>query len=120
MSDWDRLRDLDLTIDGYTLERLERDVSSDFTRVTTVIRLEGAGHDGVGEDVVYDAEDHDAQLEAGPVLDLAGTHTLGSLSERLGELDLFPTKAPERGDVSRLYRRYAFESAALDLALRQA
>ena len=39
-------------------------------------------------------------------------------SERLGELDLFP-EAP-RAEVYRNYRRWAFESAALDLALRQA
>ena len=40
-------------------------------------------------------------------------------SDLLGETDLFPAAAPER-DVSREYRRWAFESAALDLALRQA
>ena len=37
----------------------------------------------------------------------------------LGATDLFPASPPER-DVSREYRRWAFESAALDLALRQA
>ena len=42
-----------------------------------------------------------------------------SFSEQIGGLDLFPAE-PVRGDVSRLYRRWAFESAALDLALRQA
>ena len=120
MSDWDRLRGLDVRIDDVGLERLERDVSSDFTRVTTVIHLHGAGEEGVGEDVVYDAEDHDAALAAGPVRDLMGRHTMGSLSDRLAELDLFPGAPPLRGDVSRLYRRYAYESAALDLALRQA
>ncbi len=119
MSDWDLLRDLDLHIEDYTLERLEQDVSSDFTRVTTVIRLRGDGEEGVGEDVVYDAEDHDAALEQGPVLPLAGRHTMGSFSMLLTAVDLFP-REPLRGDVSRLYRRYAYESAALDLALRQA
>jgi L-alanine-DL-glutamate epimerase-like enolase superfamily enzyme len=120
MSDWDRLRNLEVEIDDYALERLERDVSSDFTRVTTVITLRGGGQEGVGEDVVYDAEDHDAALAAGPALDLAGRRTLGELSDHLAELDLFPTQPPLRGEVSRLYRRYAYESAALDLALRQA
>ena len=47
------------TIDDYALERLQRDVSSDFTRVSTVIRLRGGGEEGVGEDVTYDAADHD-------------------------------------------------------------
>ncbi len=119
MSDWDRVRQLKLRIEDYALERLEQDVSSDFTRVTTVIRLRGGGEEGIGEDVVYDAVDHDAALGAGPNLPLAGSWTLEGLSNRLAELDLFPGKAPEMA-VSPLYRRYAYESAALDLALRQA
>ncbi|MBW3535719.1 MAG: thiamine phosphate synthase [Gemmatimonadetes bacterium] len=53
------------------------------------------------------------------MLDLAGDWTLRSFCEALAGMDLFPTKAPER-DVSRRYRTWAFESAALDLALRQA
>ena len=119
MSDWDRIKDLEVEIEDYTLERLERDVSSDFTRVTTVIRLRGRGEEGVGEDVVYDAEDHDAAQAQGPVLPLAGRRTLGELSQHLHTgVDLFP-ETPLR-EVSRLYRRYAYESAALDLALRQA
>ncbi len=119
MSDWDRLKDLELTVDGYALERLERDVSSAFTRVCTVIRLRGGGTDGVGEDVVYDAEDHDAAQQAGPVLPLAGRYTLETFSAHLATLDLFPAPGPTR-PVSTRYRTYAYESAALDLALRQA
>jgi hypothetical protein len=118
VSDWHRLRDLPLEIDDYALERLEQDVSSAFTRVSTVIRLRGGGEEGIGEDVVYDAEDHDAAQQAGPTLPLAGRHTLGSFSELLATLDLFPQ--PPLREVSPLYRRYAYESAALDLALRQA
>jgi L-alanine-DL-glutamate epimerase-like enolase superfamily enzyme len=118
VSDWDLVRDLPLEVDDYVLERLERDVSSHFNRVTTVIRLRGAGEEGIGEDVVYDAEDHDAAQAAGPSLPLAGHHTLGSFSELLGALDLFPS--PPLREVSPLYRRYGYESAALDLALRQA
>jgi len=119
MTDWDRVRHLDVRIDDYALERLEQDVSSDFTRVTTVIRMTGGGEEGIGEDVVYDAEDQDAALEAGPVLPLTGQWTIEGLSNHLAGLDLFPGKEPVR-EVGRLYRRYAYESAALDLALRQA
>jgi L-alanine-DL-glutamate epimerase-like enolase superfamily enzyme len=43
---------------------------------------------------------------------------MASFADHLDGLDLFP--APPVRDVSRLYRRWAFESAALDLALRQA
>jgi L-alanine-DL-glutamate epimerase-like enolase superfamily enzyme len=120
VSDWERLAGLELTIDGYELERLEQDVSSDFTRVSTIIRLRGGGEEGVGEDVTYDAEDHDAAQQEGPTLPLAtdGPTTLGAWSARIAQLDLFPQ--PPVRDVSRLYRRYAYESAALDLALRQA
>jgi L-alanine-DL-glutamate epimerase-like enolase superfamily enzyme len=115
---YDAVADLPLRVESYELERLERPVSSEFTRVTTVIRLHGGGEQGVGEDVVYDAEAQDAQQEAGPALPFAGEHTFDSFSRLLGELDLFP--APPRWDVFRLYRRWGFESAALDLALRQA
>jgi L-alanine-DL-glutamate epimerase-like enolase superfamily enzyme len=118
MSAYSKLADLPLEIESYELEPLEFEVSSEFTRLSTVIRLRGGGEEGVGEDVTYDALDHIALQDAGPVLPLAGSCSLAELCERLGALDLFPAK-PVR-EVSRLYRRSAFESAALDLALRQA
>ena len=68
MSTWDRVAELPLEVEGYVLEGLERDVSSDFTRLSTVIRLRGGGHEGLGEDVTYDALDHVALQDAGPVL----------------------------------------------------
>ncbi|MGZ8694544.1 MAG: hypothetical protein ACXWYS_03815 [Gaiellaceae bacterium] len=112
------LGDLPLTIDGYTLERLEQPGSSDFTRVTTVVHLQGSGEEGIGEDVTYSGEDQQAFQDAGPVHDLTGPATLTELTEIVGDLDLFP--APPAYPAYRLYRRWAFESAALDLALRQA
>jgi L-alanine-DL-glutamate epimerase-like enolase superfamily enzyme len=118
MPEFDRIADLPLEVESYELEGLEVDVSSEFTRLTTVIHLHGGGEEGVGEDVTYDALDHVAFQDAGPVLDLAGSHTIGSFCDLIGSLDLFPAD-PVR-DVSRRYRRWAFESAALDLALRQA
>jgi hypothetical protein len=118
MATYEPLAELPLAIESYELEPLEKDVSSAFTRLSTVIRLRGRGADGVGEDVTYDALDHVALQDAGAVAPLAGKHTLASFSELIGELDLFPAE-PVR-EVSRLYRRWAFESAALDLALRQA
>jgi L-alanine-DL-glutamate epimerase-like enolase superfamily enzyme len=118
MSTYDHVADLPLQIEDYALEGLVQDVSSDFTRKTTIIHLRGAGHEGVGEDVVYDAVDHEIAQDEGPTLALAGEWTTRSFSEHLATLDLFP-KQPQR-DVSRLYRTWAYESAALDLALRQA
>ena len=119
MATFDRLADLPIAIDGYGLEGLEANVSSDFTRLSTLIRIRGGGEEGVGEDVVYDALDHVALQSAGPVLDLTGPRTLGELCELIGSLDLFGDSPPVR-EVSHRYRRWAFESAALDLALRQA
>jgi L-alanine-DL-glutamate epimerase-like enolase superfamily enzyme len=109
-----RLAGLPLVIDSYSLEGLERPWSAEFTRRTTVVRLEGGGHVGVGEDVTYTPGDHDNLAP----LPLAGSFTLASFSRRLDELELFPRR-PVRED-SYAYRRWAFESAALDLALRQA
>ena len=65
------------------------------------------------------ATEHDAQLQyAGPILPLAGTWTLDSFSEHLATLPLFEAEPAQHAYVD--YRRWGFESAALDLALRQA
>jgi hypothetical protein len=118
MSTFDLLADLPVRVDGYSLEGLQASVSSGFERLATIVDMHGGGVEGVGEDVVYDAEDHVALQEAGPVHDLSGDHTLGELCRLIDSLDLFPVE-PKR-EVSRLYRRWTFHSAALDLALRQA
>jgi L-alanine-DL-glutamate epimerase-like enolase superfamily enzyme len=118
MSTYDRIAGLPLRIEGYGLEVLSLELAPEFTRLTTVIRLHGAGEEGIGEDVVYDAADHEAQLAAGPVLPLAGDWTIDGFSRHLDGLELFPG-GPTRPEWHN-YRRWAFESAALDLALRQA
>jgi L-alanine-DL-glutamate epimerase-like enolase superfamily enzyme len=117
VTSYDRIAELPVEIESYALEGLQH-LAGDFDRLTTVIRLRGADQEGIGEDVTYDALDHVALQDAGPSLDLAGAHSMGGFSERLEGLELFPTP-PER-EASRNYRRWAFESAALDLALRQA
>jgi L-alanine-DL-glutamate epimerase-like enolase superfamily enzyme len=117
LSTWEKLSELPVQIEGYSLEALQESVSSDFERKSTVIGLSGVGEEGLGEDVTYDAIDHEIQQAAGPALALAGHFTLASFAAHLAELELFP-QAPQR-EVSRLYRTWAYESAALDLALRQ-
>ena len=110
-----RLAGLPLVIEGYTTERAELDVSSGFRRVTTTVVLRGGGCEGRGEDVTYAAEDH----EPYPLdLPLVGTWTLDAYSAFVGGLDLFAARPPQM-EFFRPYRRWAFESAALDLALRQ-
>jgi L-alanine-DL-glutamate epimerase-like enolase superfamily enzyme len=118
MSTFNLLADLPLHVESYRLEGLRAHVSSGFERLTTVVHLEGDGIEGVGEDVVYDAEDQVALQEAGSVHDLSGRYSLGEFCQLIDSLDLFPVE-PQR-DVSRLYRRWTFHSAALDLALQQA
>jgi hypothetical protein len=101
---WDELAGLEARIDDYAAQRREL-ARDEWTRVTTTVVLAGDGESGEGEDVTYDAAEHD---EFPTELMLAGTWTLDDLSRRLDDFDL-----PD-------YRRWAFESAALDLALRQA
>ncbi len=118
MSTFDALAGLPLEVEGYSLEALRAQVSSGFERLSTVVHLRGAELEGVGEDVVYDAPDQVALQEAGPVHDLRGRYALGEFCELIDSLDLFPV--PPQREVSILYRRWTFHSAALDLALRQA
>jgi hypothetical protein len=118
MSLYEQVADLSLAIDSEGRERRERDTSSGFTRATTTFVLDGRGETGRGEDVTYDREDHDAIAESA-TYDLAGEYTVAEFSAVLDDVDLFPTKEPER-ESSEHYRRWAIESAGLDLALRQA
>jgi L-alanine-DL-glutamate epimerase-like enolase superfamily enzyme len=118
VSTYERVAELPLEVESVELEGLELVVTSDFTRISTVVKLRGGGEVGIGEDVTYDGLDQIALQDAGRSLDLAGSYTLDSFSRHFAEAELWP--APPVREVSRLYRRWAFESAALDLALRQA
>jgi hypothetical protein len=110
---WERVAGLPLIIDGYGLERLSAD---SYERETTQYRLSGGGEEGVGEDVgMFDEALH----AAGPYLDLAGSWTLEGFAEHLATVDQWQPAAPE-WEMARAWRNWAFESAALDLALRQA
>jgi L-alanine-DL-glutamate epimerase-like enolase superfamily enzyme len=103
MALYDAVRGLELDVESFETERRQTAVSSDFTRVTTTVVLSGAGETGYGEDVTYQAEAH----EEFPFLRDRGAMTLADFSQRL---DAYAFED---------YRRWAFESAALDLALRQ-
>jgi len=118
VSTWDLLEGLEVEIEEYSLEPLQESVSSGFERKSTLIRLRGSGEEGIGEDVTYDGVDHDVLQAAGAVLPLAGSFTLAGFCEHLAGLSLF-AEPPQR-EVSQRYRTWAYESAALDLALRQA
>lgn len=114
MSTFERLAQLALTVESYELEGLTQEVSSAFRRETTVVRLIGRGERGLGEEVTYDAGAQHAFRKAGPSQPLAGRYSLAEFSTHLGELDLVAGSSCDPD-----FRRWAFESAALDLALRQ-
>ncbi|WP_430506537.1 hypothetical protein [Haloparvum sp. PAK95] len=120
MSLYDAVADLPLTIEREERAQRRSDTTSGFERVTTEVSLVGDEAVGRGEDVAYEVEAHEAlaTLELG-AFDLAGGWTFGEFSDHLAETDLFPEAAPGR-EHARHYRRWAYESAALDLALRQA
>ena len=106
MSTYDRIRSLPLHVDGYYLEPLEQEVARDFTLRRTTVVLHGRGEEGRGEEVDYDPAAQQRFQAEGGKLPLAGEHSLESFS------------LLHSGQTA--YRRWAFESAALDLALRQA
>jgi hypothetical protein len=110
--------ELPLVVERCELRPLVRDTSSGFTKVSIVVRLSGGGHVGEGEDITWDQIDQIELLRRGGDFSwLHGSRTFDELAQLLGLADLFPV-APIR-DSARFYRRWAFESAALDLALRQ-
>src|ERR1051325_6055336 len=102
---WKRLADLSLQVGGYALERLEKPVTRGFTRVSTVVHLQEGGEEGLGEDVTWYAEHHDREQQAGAGLPPAGSWTLERFSAAL--------------EIDEPWKRWSYESAALDLALRQ-
>jgi hypothetical protein len=115
---YSRVAELPLRVDRCELEPLVRDTTSGFTKVSIVVRLIGDGHVGEGEDITWDQIDQIELLRrAGDLSWLRGRRTLDAFSTLLGLADLFPVE-PIR-ESAREYRRWAFESAALDLALRQ-
>ena len=98
---YDRVKDLPLVVERVEFEPHVLPLKH-LTRRTTVFRLHGRDEEGVGEDVTYE-EAHHLGVE---VPDLAGEYTIDSFSALVAD-------APG-------YRRWGLESAALDLALRQA
>jgi hypothetical protein len=113
---WSTLGQLEAEVDGYELEPLEFKTRN-FVRRSTTVALAGGGVQGRGEDVSYSADDQEAHGRLDP-LPLRGRRTLAEWSALLDEQDLFPVETVQH--AARDYRRWAYESALLDLALRQA
>ncbi len=119
MATFDLLADLPLQVDGYSLEALSAEIAPDTTRHCTLVWIHGGGLSGVGEDVVYGEEEQKAFQHAGAVHEeLNGSWSLAEFCAMVEKLDLFPAGSSQ--EAYRHYRLWAFHSAALDLALRQA
>jgi L-alanine-DL-glutamate epimerase-like enolase superfamily enzyme len=110
----DALFALPLTVDGYEIERLSVEGSE---RETMLVRLRGGGHEGLGEDVSPFGIEGLPDFSPPPALDVAGAWTLGQFGQHVGRLEKWEAEPP--WPAARNYRNWAFESAALDLALRQ-
>jgi hypothetical protein len=100
---------LPLTIEHKTVTHLVRP-----HRTTAIVRLEGGGQHGLAEEVTFQAADLLPESPRAP-WEFSGTFREFSLG--LASEDLFD--GPPQYEVVRNYRHWAFEAAALDLALRQ-
>jgi hypothetical protein len=120
MTAWPTLAALPLRIESYAVDRLAREFAYGTERVTTRVRLHGAGEEGLGEDVsvVPGGDETNTLHEMGPTLPLAGEWTLGDFCEHLKAVEQW--RVEPQWEPMRRWRNWAFESAALDLALRQA
>jgi hypothetical protein len=115
---WPQLAGLPLVIEACEYDRLHAVLAYEFERITTQVRLVGDGADGLGEDVSVFREEGTALHVTRPPLPLEGEWTLGGFCEHLATLKLWPE--PPEWDGALRFRNWAFESSALDLALRQA
>ncbi len=115
-----RVQNLRVEIGEFSVKPLRMSTRTGWVRHSTVVELRGPGgrDTGLGEDVAYEAEEHRIFRVTAPDLDLRGRFTLEEFSRHLDTQPLFVTP-PVRSE-NRSYRRWAFESAALDLALQQA
>ena len=118
VSTYDAIAGLRLRVDGYALERLERAVSSDFTRVPTVIRCAApARRASARTSATTPATTTASRRPERPPADRRVDAGLVRRAPRRG-LDLFPE--PPNWEPRAATGSWAYESAALDLALRQA
>src|SRR5687768_8625469 len=113
---WPRLAGLPPVIEACEYERRHAVLAYAIERIPTHVRLVGAGADGLGEDVSVFREDGTALHETRSSLPLEGEWTLAGFCDHVATYDLWPE--PPEWDVALRLRNWAFESAALDLALR--
>lgn len=114
---WTAVKDLPITIESVSFEPLvppgpvERE-----DHATTQALLRGRGEEGMGEQVGMPADQESLRASDHP---LTGEWpALADFLAHLDTIDMWPE--PPEWELARNWRRWTFESAALDLALRQA
>jgi len=110
---WADIADLLLTVEACVYGRLDPGPSFGDAHSSRLVRLTGDGHEGLGEDITL------FMTEDVPDLPLAGEWTLGDFCTHLDTLEQWLEPPLEYGDMVRRFRNWAYESAALDLALAQ-
>lgn len=108
---WPRLAELPLFVGSCRYERLEPGPGFGEARANRLVCLAGEGGEGLGEDITL-------FIAEAPELALAGTWTLGGFCEHLAGLEQWAE--PPEWNLAPGFRTWAYESAALDLALTQA
>lgn len=109
---WSRVADLPLVVEHHASETLAPGPEfGEEAHSTRLVRLRGAGEEGLSEDITL-------FIGEAPDLPLAGEWTLASFADHLAGLEQWPE--PPEWDPARRWRNWGFEAAALDLALRQA
>ncbi len=116
-----RIGALEVVIESVSTSTYSITPRPEFTRTTTLLTLHGGGHSGSGEDVCYDGALQALLGDWYPTLDLCGSWTMSTLSAHIAEHLTRPAH-PEGGSWTDHpnFHRWTIESAALDLALRQA
>jgi len=113
---WTAVKDLPIAIESTSFEALLPSgptALEDFS--TTQLRLQGRGEEGVGEQVgMPDAQE---SLRASDFPLTGEWATLADFLAHVDSIDMWPE--PPEYELQRNWRRWTFESAALDLALRQ-
>lgn len=120
---WTAVKDLPIAIESSSFEALvpsgPLDTSGgagDAEITTTLLRLGGRGEEGLGEQVGMPEAQEELRTSAFP---LTGEWpTLAAFLDHLDTIEMWAE--PPEFELARNWRRWTFESAALDLALRQA
>jgi L-alanine-DL-glutamate epimerase-like enolase superfamily enzyme len=114
---WTAVKDLPIAVESSSFEALLPSGPTGLEDMTTTqLRLRGRGEEGIGEQVGMPEAQESLRASDFPL-----TGEWATLADFLAHLDTIDMwSEPPEYELSRNWRRWTFESAALDLALRQA